>query len=209
MLGNKFHLICSKTIIRFIIYSHKKTINIITKKINNWLFAFQSHRYRFLSCPAAIIPCSAISIIVLIPAYICRLWMLQFPFQSQNFIVPSFAQLTITYFVYCMILVMWEICSLGKFLIKFPVVMSHIFIILSRPPLNNVVLSWSKHIVQIKSVWPVNVFKQAELYFLVKLQTLIVRSELPEIKVFPVDVHYKHNTSLIWPLKFLIFYPLS
>lgn len=171
--------------------------------------AFQSQRYKFLSCPAATIPCSAISIIVLIPASIWRLWMLQFPFQSQNLIVPSLAQLTITYFVYCIILVMWEICSLGKFLMRFPLVMSHILIILSRPPLNKVVLSCNRHIVQIKSKWPVKVFKQAELYFFVRLQTLIVRSELPEIRVLPVDVHYKHKTSLIWPLKFLIFYPLS
>lgn len=170
---------------------------------------FQSQRYKFLSCPAAIIPCSAINIIVLMPAYIWRLWMLQFPFQSQNFIVPSFAQLTMTYFVCWMILVMWEICSFGKFRIRFPVVMSHIFIILSKPPLNNVVLSWSKHIVQIKSKWPVKVFRHAELYFFVRLHTFMVRSELPDIKVLPVDVHYKHKTSLIWPLKFLMFYPLS
>lgn len=48
-----------------------------------------------------------------------------------------------------------------------------------------------------KSKCPVKVFKQAELYFFVKLQTLIVRSELPEMRVLPVDVHYKHKTSLI------------
>lgn len=61
--------------------------------------------------------------------------------------------------------------------------MSHIFIILSNPPENKVVLSFSRQIVQMKSKWPVKVFRHAELYFLVRLQTFIVRSELPEIKV--------------------------
>ena len=149
----------------------------------------QSHKYRFLSCPAATIPCSAINIIVLIPASSCKLWMLQLPFQSQNFIVPSLAQLTITSFVYWMIFVICEMCSFGKFRIRLPVVMSHIFIILSRPALNNVVLSCKRQIVQMKSKWPVRVFRQAELYFFVNDHTLIVRSELPEIKVWPVDVH--------------------
>ncbi len=170
---------------------------------------YQSHKYRFLSCPAAMIPCSAISIIVLMPASNWRLWIELFPFQSQNFIVPSFAQLTITSFVYWIIFVMCEICSFGRFRIKFPVVMSHILIILSKPPLNNVVLSCSKQIVQMKSKCPVNVFKQAELYFFVKLHTFIVLSELPDIKVCPVDVHSRQSTSLMCPLKFLIFSPLS
>lgn len=145
------------------------------------------------------------SIIVLIPASSCRLWILQLPFQSQNFIVPSLAQLTITSFVYWMILVMCEMCSFGRFLIRLPVVISHIFIILSSPALNKVVLSWSKHMVQMKSKCPVNVFKHAELYFLVNDQTFMVLSELPEIRVWPVDVHYRHNTSLMWPLKFFMF----
>ena len=149
----------------------------------------QSHKYKFLSCPAATIPCSAMSIIVLIPASSCKLWILQLPFQSQNLIVPSLAQLTITSFVYWKILVMWEMCSLGRFRIKLPVVMSHIFIILSRPALNSVVLSCKRHMVQIKSKCPVRVFKQAELYFLVNDQTFMVLSELPEIRVWPVDVH--------------------
>ena len=123
--------------------------------------------------------------------------MLQFPFQSQNFIVPSFAQLTITSFVYWIIFVMCEMCSFGKLRIKFPLVMSHIFIVLSSPALNKVVLSCSKQIVQIKSKWPVNVLRHAELYFFVSDHTFIVRSELPEINVWPVDVHSRHSTSLI------------
>ena len=146
---------------------------------------------------------------VLMPASSWRLWILQLPFQSQNLIVPSLAQLTITSFVYWMILVMCEMCSFGRFLIRLPVVMSHIFIILSRPALNKVVLSCSKHMVHMKSKCPVRVFKHAELYFLVNDQTLMVLSELPEIRVWPVDVDYRHNTSLIWPLKFFMFYPFS
>ena len=51
--------------------------------------------------------------------------------------------------------------------------------------------------VQMKSKCPVNVFKHAELYFLVNDQTFMVLSELPEIRVWPVDVHYRHNTSLM------------
>jgi hypothetical protein len=151
------------------------------------------------------IPCSFMSNIVLIPASNCKEWTLLLAFQSQNFIVPSFAHDTMIYFVYCKIFVIWEICSFGKLRIKLPVVISHIFIVLSSPPLNKVVLSCRRQIVQMKSKWPVNVFKHAELYFLVKLHTLIVLSELPEISVFPVDVHYKHKTSLMCPLKFLTF----
>ena len=59
--------------------------------------------------------------------------------------------------------------------------------------------------VQMKSKCPVNVFKHAELYFLVNDQTFMVLSELPDIRVWPVDVHYRHNTSLMWPLKFFMF----
>ena len=158
-----------------------------------------------MSCPAAIIPCSFMSNIVLTPASNCKEWTLLLPFQSQNLIVPSFAHDTITYFVYCNIFVIWEMCSFGKLRIRLPVVMSHIFIVLSSPPLNNVVLSWRRQIVQIKSKCPVNVLRHAELYFLVKLQTFIVLSELPDMRVLPVDVHYKHKTSLICPLKFFIF----
>lgn len=60
-----------------------------------------------------------------------------------------------------------------------------------------------------KSVCPVRVLRHAELYFLVKLQTLMVRSELPDIKVWPLLVHYMHRISLMWPEKFLVFYPFS
>lgn len=100
---------------------------------------------------------------------------------------------------------MWEMCSLGRLRIKLPLVMSHIFMVLSRPALKRVVLSWSRQIVQMKSRWPVRVLRQAELYFFVRDQTLMVRSELPEIRVWPVDVHSRHRTSLMWPLKFLMF----
>jgi len=67
--------------------------------------------------------------------------------------------------------------------------MSHIFINLSKPALNKVVLSCNKQIVHIKSVCPVNVLRHAELYFFVNDHTFIVRSELPEINVCPVEVH--------------------
>jgi hypothetical protein len=60
-----------------------------------------------------------------------------------------------------------------------------------------------------KSVCPVKVLRQAELYFFVKLHTLIVRSELPEINVFPLLVHYKHRISLMCPEKFFMFSPFS
>lgn len=60
-----------------------------------------------------------------------------------------------------------------------------------------------------KSVCPVNVFKQAELYFFVKLHTFIVLSELPDISVWPLLVQSIQSMSLICPEKFFIFYPLS
>ncbi len=100
-------------------------------------------------------------------------------------------------------------CSVGKFLIKLPVVMSHIFIDLSNPADRRVMLSCNKTIVQMKSKWPVIVFRHAELYFFVRLQTFIVRSALPEISVLPVLVQSKQRISLICPVKFLIFSPFS
>lgn len=92
---------------------------------------------------------------------------------------------------------------------RLPVVMSHIFIDLSRPADKRVMLSCSKTIVQMKSRWPVIVLRQAELYFFVRLQTFIVRSALPEIRVFPVLVQSIQRISLICPVKFLIFSPFS
>lgn len=151
------------------------------------------------------IPCSGIIIIVLTPTSSCKVCTLAFPFQSQNLTVPSFAQLTITYLVYWRIRVIWDVCSLGKLRIKFPVVISQIFIVLSKPPLKRVVLSCNRHIVQMKSKCPVIVLRHADEYFFVKDHTLTVLSELPDISVFPVDVHYIHKTSLICPLKFLMF----
>jgi hypothetical protein len=90
---------------------------------------------------------------------------------------------------------------------RLPFVISHIFILLSRPALSSVTLSFRRRMVQIKSRWPVIVLRQAELYFLVRLHTLIVLSALPEIKVCPVEVQSKHNISLICPVKFLMFSP--
>ena len=92
---------------------------------------------------------------------------------------------------------------------RLPLVMSHIFIDLSSPALRRVTLSCSSTIVQMKSRCPVIVLRQAELYFLVKLHTLIVLSALPEIRVFPVVVHYRQRMSLMWPVKFLVFSPFS
>lgn len=169
----------------------------------------QSHRNMFLSCPTATMPCSFVISIVLTPIYNGRVWAHVLLRKSQNFMLPSFAQLIMISLESCKILVMWEECSVGRFRIKLPVLMSHIFIILSSPPLNTVQSSWSNKIVQMKSVWPVNVLRQAELYFLVKLQTLMVRSELPEIRVLPLLVHSIHNISLMCPEKFLTFSPFS
>lgn len=78
---------------------------------------------------------------------------------------------------------------------------------LSSPPLNRVISSDNKAIVQTKSVCPVNVLRQAELYFFSKLQTLIVRSALPEINVVPAVVEARHNTSFMWPEKLLVLIP--
>ena len=136
-------------------------------------------------------------------------WAQLFPLKSQNFMLPSFPQLIITSLLSCMSLVICEECSVGRFLIKFPVLISHIFIVLSNPPLKSVTSSCRSTIDQMKSVCPVKVFKHAELYFLVKLQTFIVRSALPEMSVCPLLVHYILKISLIWPEKFLIFSPFS
>ena len=87
--------------------------------------------------------------------------------------------------------------------------MSHIFIVLSRPALSRVELSCNSKIVQMKSRCPVIVFRQAELYFLVRLHTFMVLSALPEISVFPVVVQSRHKMSLICPVKFLMFSPFS
>lgn len=92
---------------------------------------------------------------------------------------------------------------------RLPVVMSHTLMLLSRPALSSVTLSCSSTMVQMKSRWPVIVFRHAELYFLVRLHTFIVRSALPEISVLPVDVQSRQRISLMWPVKFLIFYPFS
>ena len=92
---------------------------------------------------------------------------------------------------------------------RLPLVMSHIFIDLSSPELRRVTLSCSRTIVQMKSRCPVIVLRQAELYFFVKLHTLIVLSALPEIRVLPVVVHYRQRMSLMCPVKFLVFSPFS
>ena len=104
---------------------------------------------------------------------------------------------------------MWEECSVGRFLIRFPLVMSHIFMDLSKPALRRVMLSLRRRMVQMKSRWPVIVLRQAELYFLVSDHNLMVRSALPEISVFPEVVQSRQRISLIWPVKFLIFSPFS
>ena len=92
---------------------------------------------------------------------------------------------------------MWEECSVGRLRIRLPLVMSHIFMVLSRPALKRVTLSWRSKIVQMKSKWPVIVFRQAEEYFLVRLHTFMVLSALPETKVLPVLVQSRQRMSLI------------
>ena len=163
----------------------------------------------FLSCPIAMMPCSFVSSIVLTPTSNWIVCAHTFPLKSQNFILPSFAQLTINSRLSCISFVIWEVCSVGKFRIKFPVFMSHIFIVLSIPPLNKVESSWRSTIDQIKSKWPVSVFRHAELYFFVKLHTLMVLSALPEMRVCPLVVHYRQRISLMCPEKFFTFSPFS
>ena len=92
---------------------------------------------------------------------------------------------------------MWEECYVGRLRIRLPLVMSHIFMVLSRPALKRVTLSWRSKIVQMKSKWPVIVFRQAEEYFLVRLHTFMVLSALPETKVLPVLVQSRQRMSLI------------
>lgn len=154
-------------------------------------------------------PCSLVISMVLSPTSNWRVCAQELLLKSQNFMFPSLAQLIIISLDNWSSFVMWEVCSTGRFLIKLPVLMSHILICLSSPPLKMVQSSWSSRIVQMKSVWPVRVFRQAELYFLVKLQTLIVLSELPDIKVCPLLVHYMHKMSLMCPEKFFMFSPFS
>lgn len=154
-------------------------------------------------------PCSGVTSIVLRPDSNWSVCAQAFALKSQNLMVPSLEQLTTTYFAYWMSLVICDVCSVGKFLMRLPTVISHIFIVLSRPALRRVILSWSSTMVQMKSRWPVIVFRQAELYFLVRLQTFIVLSALPETSVFPVLVQSRHNISLICPVKFFVFYPFS
>lgn len=105
----------------------------------------------FLSWPTATIPCYRVTIIVLRPDSSCIVWAQALPLKSQNFIVPSFEQLITTSLAYWMSLVMWEVCYVGRFLMRLPLVMSHILMVLSRPALRRVMLSLRRTMVQMKS----------------------------------------------------------